>query len=353
MDNNTFKHARFANEITSTTAAGSSFTGAMNSKTVWGELSDAAKDSMYFADAVDVKQTAQGEKSYIARYRKYFPTQGAVTFDASEPTTTPITNFNTNLKDGVLITPTPYYAATAITGYGARTNINDLVRDKTDELSFALADKVDVYIATALAAATKTTSTVAGSTTLYAGGKVADSGLIAGDVLTTELINKAETILAGRKAYYWTGGVFTLSSGIKNPWRNDATDPFILMINQPQKKALRDSSQFVNAAEYGNRVVISSGEIGDYLGIRVICSNNTPYVAASGTAFDGGSVPTVGITRCLLMKGRAAYTFVWGRMPKFTPWADPRYDQAGFSLVCDYAGSIVHADAIVNIDVAD
>jgi N4-gp56 family major capsid protein len=257
------------------------------------------------------------------------------------------------LKDGVLITPSPYYAAAAITGYGARTNLNDLIRDKMDELSFALADKVDKYIADALAAATATTSTVAGATTLYGGVATADSGLIAGNILTTELINRAETILAGRKAYYYNGGVFTASSGVKNPWRNDNTDPFVLMINQPQKKALRDSSQFVNAAEYGNRVVISSGEIGDYLGIRVICSNNTPSVGIGGTAFDGGAVTTVAATRCLLMKGRAAYAFVWGRMPTFTPWADPRYDQVGFSLVCDYAGSIVHADAIVNIDVAD
>jgi N4-gp56 family major capsid protein len=316
-------------------------------------MSDAAKDTMFFLDAVDVKQLGQGEKSMVVNYRKYYPIQSGVTFDTSEPTTGDITNYGTNLKDGVVITPTPFYSQATITGYGARTNLNDLVADKMDELSYALADKVDVYVATALAAATQTTSTVAGATTLYGGDANADSALAAGDVLTTELINKAETILAGRKAFYYNGGVHTLSSGVKNPWRNESTDPFVLMINQAQKKALRDSSQFVNAAEYGNRVVISSGELGDYLGIRVICSNNTPSVAASGTAFDGGSVPSVDITRCILMKGRAAYTFVWGRSPTFQPWAKPWADQKGFSLVCDYAGSVVHADAIVHIDVAD
>lgn len=354
MDRNTFKHAKFASEITSTTARGSALSGYVNNKVVWaGQLSDGAKDNMFFLDAVDVKQLSQGEKSIVVNYRKYYATQGGVTFDTSEPTTSQITNFGTNLKDGVVITPSPYYSQATITGYGARTNLHDLVADKMDELSYALADKVDVYIAAALAAATQTTSTVAGATTLYGGGKNADSALIAGSVLTTELINKAETILAGRKAYYWTGGVFTVSSGTKNPWKNEARDPFVLMINQPQKKALRDSSQFINAAEYGSRVVISSGEIGDYLGIRVICSNNTPQVAAAGTAFDGGSVPTVDITRCILMKGRAAYTFVWGRSPTFQPWSDPRYDQKGFSLVCDYAGSVIHTDSIVHIDVAN
>jgi N4-gp56 family major capsid protein len=354
MDRSTFKHARFANEVTSTTARGTALSGYVNNKVKWaGQLVDAAKDSMYFLDAVDVKQLAQGEKSIVVNYRKYYARQDGVTFDTTEPSDTEITNFGTNLKDGVVITPVPYYAQATITGYGARTNIHDLVLDKMDELSFALADKVDVDIAEALAEATQTTNTVAGATTLYGGDATAESDLGEGDILTTELINKAETVLAGKKAYYWTGGVYTKSTGTKNPWRNDNTDPFVLMINQPQKKALRDSSQFVNAAEYGSRVVISSGEIGDYLGIRVIVSNNTPQVAAGGTALDGGSSPSVDMTRCILMKGRAAYTFVWGRSPTFQPWAKPWLDQKGFSLVCDYAGSIVHADAIVHIDVAD
>ena len=73
MDRNTFKHARFANEVTSTTARGSPFTGYALNKVVWaGELVDAAKSSMYFLDAVNVKQLAQGEKSIVIPYRKYF-----------------------------------------------------------------------------------------------------------------------------------------------------------------------------------------------------------------------------------------------------------------------------------------
>lgn len=354
MDRNTFKHAKFASEITSTTARGTSFTGYANNKVVWaGELSDGAKSSMYFLDAVNVRQLSQGEKSIVVPYRKYYPISTGVTFDTTEPTTSAITNFGTNLTDGEVITPTPYYTQATITNYGARTHIRDLVMDKMDELSYALADAVDLYISAALAAATQTTSTVAGATTIYGGDATSDNGLAAGDVLTTEKINQAEVILAGKVAYYWTGGTFTKSTGTKNPWRNETSDPFVLMIGQNQKRALRDSSQFVNAAEYGSRVVISSGELGDYLGIRVICSNNADSVEASGTAPDGGSAPAVDMTRCILMKGRAAYTFVWGRSPTFQPWSDARYDQKGFSLVCDYAGAVVHDDAIVHIDVSD
>jgi N4-gp56 family major capsid protein len=354
MDRNTFKHARFANEVTSTTARGSPFTGYALNKVVWaGELVDAAKSSMYFLDAVNVKQLAQGEKSIVIPYRKYFVEGSTVNFDDTEPTTSDMSQFGTNLIDGVVITPSPYYKAAAITGYAAQGNLRDLVADKMEELSYGLANKVDVGIAGALAAATQTTSAVAGATTLYGGDATSDNGLKSGDVLTTELINKAERILSGKYAYYWNGGTFTKSTGTKNPWSNEATDPYVLMIGQSQKEALRNSSQFVNAAEYGSRVVISSGEIGDYLGVRVIVSNNIPEVAAGGTALDGGSAPSVDMTRCILMKGRKAYTFVWGRAPKFTPWVDERKDQRGITLICDYAGSIVHADAIVHIDVAN
>ena len=356
MDRTTFdrklRSANFTNEVTSTTARGSSFTGYMN-KAIWqGEMSDAAKDTMYFLDAVDVRILPEKQAQYKVHYRNYYPIGSSVSWVTSEPTST-ITNYNGNHVDGVIIEPTAYSQAATVTNYGDYHNMRDLIRDKMDELSYALADKIDVTIATALGDATETTSTVSGAITLYGGDATSDNGLTAGDVLTPSLINEAEVLLSGRKAYYWNAGTFTLSTGVKNPWKNESTDPFVLMIGPRQKQALRNSSQFVNVSEYGSRVVISSGEIGDYLGIRVICSNNVEQVAASGTAPDGGSAPSVAMSRCLLIKGRAAYTFVWGRTPKFSNWEQGWADLKGITLTCDFAGSIVHADAVVKIDVSD
>jgi N4-gp56 family major capsid protein len=354
MDRNTFKHLNFANEVSSTTARGSALSIYMNAPAEWqGELSDGAKSAMYWLDSVDVKMKSENVAYYVVNKRNYYPLGTGVSFDSSEATTSDISNYGTNHIDGVSIQPGPYAKSAVVTNYAENQNLRDLIRDKMDELSYALADKVDNYIAAAIGDATETTSTVAGAMTLYGGSAAADSGLGAGDVLTTEIINKAEILLAGKYAYYWTGGVFTKSSGVKNPWSNAPTDPFVLIIGQHQKKALRDSSQFTNAAEYGSRVVISSGEIGDYLGIRVICSNNVESVAAAGTAPDGGSAPSVDMTRCILMKGRAAYTFVWGRAPKFSSWELPWRDQRGITLTCDYAGSVIHSDAVIKIDVAD
>lgn len=355
MDRTTFakvRTANFTNEVTSTTARGSSFTGYMN-KPIWqGEMSDAAKDTMYFLDAVDVRTLPEKQSQYKVPYRNYFPKGSSVSWDTSELTAA-ATNYGTNHIDGKIIEPTPYSQAAYITNYGDYHNARDLVRDKMDELSYALADKIDVTIATALGDATETTSTVAGAITLYGGDATSDATLSTGDVLTPALINEAEVLLSGKTAYYWNSTTFTACSGIKNPWKNEPTDPYVLMIGQRQKQALRNSSQFVSAAEYGARTVISSGEIGDYLGIRVICSNNVESVAAGGTAPDGGSVTGAAMTRCLLMKGRAAYTFVFGRSPRFETWTKGWEDAKGITLVCDFAGSIVHADAIVKIDVSD
>jgi len=354
MDENTFKHANFANEITSTSAEDSALSAHVNRGVEWqGDLSDAAMDTMFFLDAVDVKTLPEGNAQYVVNKRKYYATQGDVAFSTDEPETEDIGNFGTNLVDGVIITPQRYYKAATVSNFGNRTNLRPLVQDKRDEMSYAMADLIDYTISRALGDATETTSTVAGAMTIYGGDATSDATLIAGQVLTTELINEAEVLLSGRAAYYWNSTVWTASSGTKNPWQNEAKDPFVLMIGQRQKQALRNSSAFVNASEYGNRVVISSGEIGEYLGVRVIVSNNAESVAAAGTAPDGGSAPAVNMTRCLLMKGRKAYTFVFGEKPKFTPFIKEWRDQRGIVLTADFDGKTVHDDAIIKIDVAD
>lgn len=379
MDRSTFerkyKIANFTNEVTYSTSEGSAFSGYLNQKVEWqGELSDAARYTMYFLDAVDVRTLPEKWAQYVVNYRQYYPLQSTVSFDTTELTdsTSQFTNFGTNLVNGVIIRPTPYSKAAVITNYGEYHNLRDLLRDKMDELSYALTDLIDVSIAEGLSSNNDSTSTVANAIQIYGGSATNDAALTTGMVLTPSLINQAEVLLSSKYQYYWNGSTFAKGTGIKNPWKNEPTDPFVLMIGPRQKQALRDSAQFINASQYGDRVVISSGEIGDYLGIRVLVSNNIPteasgaaataaYVTANGsytsnTTLDGktsASYPTVDITRCFLMKGRAAYTFVWGRTPQFLTWEKPWADMRGITLVCDFAGSIVHADAMVKIDVSD
>lgn len=54
----------------------------------------------------------------------------------------------------------------------------------------------------------------------------------------------------------------------------DDYDPEFLVISPAHQHDLRTDSQFTNAAEYGDREVVANGEIGTYLGVRVVVSSN-------------------------------------------------------------------------------
>jgi len=352
---NNRKYAAFANEVTSSSAQGSSLTAHVNEGVEWqGELSDAAIDEMLWLNAVDVRMLPEGNAQYVVNKRKYYERGSSISFDTSEITTTDISNYGTNTIDGVVIEPQPYYKSAAVTNYGSRRNIRNLLKDKMAELSFGFADLSDNYVATQISTgATQTTSTVAGAMTLYGGNATADSGLTSSDILSIDKINEAEALLRGKVAYYWNSGTFTRSSGTKNPWQNTNAEPYTLFIGPQQLRALRASSQFVNAAEYGSDSVISNGRILNYLGVKIVVSNNIYSVAASGTAPDGGSSPSVNMTRCVLMKAKKAFTFVYGNKPTFKKWVDDKKDQEGVTFTCSFQGKVVHDDGIIVIDVAD
>lgn len=351
----TYKNATFANEVSSTTSRGSSFTGYVNQGVKWqGELSDAALDEMLWTSVVDVKMLEEGNAQYIVNKRKYFDRASTYSFDDTEPTTSDISNYGTNLIDGVTIQPEPRYKVARITRFGNRVNRRDLLQDKMEELSFGFADLVDSYISEQISTeATMTTSSIAGAMVLYGGDATADDELASADTLDIDLINEADSLMRGKYAYYWTGGTFTKSSGTKNPWQNTVSEPYVLMIGPKQLKALRGSSQFTNAAEYGSDSVISTGRILDYLGTKIIVSNNVHSVSSGGTAPDGGSSPSVDMTRCVFMKAKKAFTLVWGEKPSFVKFDIHERDQEAVKVRGDFAGSVIQNDSIIYFDVAD
>lgn len=63
----------------------------------------------------------------------------------------------------------------------------------------------------------------------------------------------------------------SISSAMQNIEDNNYS-PYFLVISPGQQHDLRTDSQFTNAAEYGDREVIANGEIGSYLGVRVVTS---------------------------------------------------------------------------------
>ncbi|RLG11857.1 N4-gp56 family major capsid protein [Candidatus Pacearchaeota archaeon] len=325
------------------------------------EVVDAAKKQLYFANFVRVIHAPQGTKDVVIPKRSAYLGRSGVSFDTSEPDTSDITVTDLTSLDSVTATPSPVFAGVAISNYALRTNALNLVQAAKEELSYAIGDRVDRAIAVALGDATAATSSAAGAQLLYGGDATSDTSLSDGDVITTDLVAKAKRYLQTTVCKYWSSGTEGTSSATKNPWQNTADDPFVLFIGPAQEEVFLKDSQFVNAAEYGSDIVIQNGEIGSYLGIRIVVTNNVESVAA-GTTFsssapapDGTTSGTAAtdFTRCILCKPKAACALVWGRDPQIKVFDYPQRDQTWITLVADYAVKVIHDDAIVWLDVAD
>ena len=127
-----------------------------------------------------------------------------------------------------------------------------------------------------------------------------------------------------------------------------------MYIGPAQQEAFLTDSQFTNAAEYGGRGPILNGEIPGYLGIRIVVTNNVEQVASGGADLcEEGSTAGTTMTRCILLKARKACAFAWGLKPKLSFFNHIIEISQEIVLECAYDIEILHADAIVFIDVAD
>jgi len=109
-----------------------------------------------------------------------------------------------------------------------------------------------------------------------------DSTIDAGDVLSPEDLNEARTLLEAAD-------------------RGASTGQLVFFAHPYQVKALRDDSQFTNAGEYGNNEIVLNGEIGKYLGIKIVETTNVQAYTSSGTDF------TTNGYEGLLMNAKYAY----------------------------------------------
>jgi N4-gp56 family major capsid protein len=317
---------------------------------VWlKEIVDAAQEQQQFVQFAYQTTLPQGTSDVIIPYRTNYMS----TWNSSVTPGTAV-NFTrlTNVK-GKQLTPADENYAVAVTYDTIRKGGVDWLKAAKDELTYKVGQAVDIAIATALDDATAATSTVAGAQTVYGGDATRDSDLTTGDTITTAMVAEAARKLKSKNCYYWTLGTSeSLCSAAKNPWQNTAQTPFILAISPEQEEAFRTDSQFVNAAEYGGREVVANGEIGQYLGIRIVVSNNTPKYAASATGPDG-TTTTVPITRCIMYVGKKASAIAYGQKPKLHVVDYPSELEQRLIIEQAYQAGIVQNDAVCWIDVAD
>jgi len=145
------------------------------------------------------------------------------------------------------LTPVEIGAAVRITKEAVEKVQIDLLKDATDQLAEALAQREDQDILAALAGAT--------GHILYGGAKNADASLSLGDVLTTDMI-------ASGVAYI----------------REDNFEPDTLIIHPTTERELLKLAAFTNASTYGKDDVVQKGEIGKYLGLKVISTTNVERI---------------------------------------------------------------------------
>ena len=339
------------------------------------EVMDAAKKQFFFANFVSTYTLEPGTRAIEIPRRTLYEGYAGATWNTSGgesggsgagtgPYANTIADISWTTLDNsanVLATPLPIQMGYALRRYDVRSNALNLSQWAKDELSYAIGDRVDVEIGLAYGSNDKTTlaaSGTAGKIGLYGGDATSAATLAAGDTLTTDLIATAARYLKSKQNWYRASGsgqygTFTYDSTVeKNCWQNTPDDPFVLFIGPAQEESLRKDSQFVNAAEYGDNTIVQNGEIGQYLGIRIVVTSNVEQTAASGTDPDN-TTAAVATTRCILTKPKKSIALVWGQAPSIEVFEYQSQDQIRIGLYCAYSIVAVHSDAVVSIDVSD
>jgi N4-gp56 family major capsid protein len=303
-----------AGTATTTASAGlnSIVTGVVGK--VWlDELIAAAKKKMFFEQFAYVATAPKGNKDVAIPLYTSNISFSVTTTEATHRTMTEINNLTT-----VVFTPSTKKMGVAISKDVVRTSQTDVVRFAREQMVYDAALTIDKAFDTAIKADTTNTQ-------LWGGGRASEGALVAGDVLDTDLIAKANRVLKS------------------NGWYPEPDKPFVLFLPAVSEEALLKDSQFMNASEYGSNEVVMNGEIGRYIGIKVIsteqCSSGTFNSLAGHYVY--------------MIKGKVSYGIVYGEKP--TLEFEYKMDDAEYRVYLDmcYQCKVLQGSAIQVMKVLD
>jgi|GEM_PF-1455199 len=348
---------------------GSSYTGYALLPGIWVKrVVDAARLDARFLDTVIQETVPEGSDYIIIPKRSKYTAESSFT-TSSEPTSD-ITATDITTPDGVRLEPTDYNALVSLSYRAVETNSVNMVQYCRDELQHFYEQKIDTIIrnytmgdansteANLTAAPTPMSDTVNGAQTIFGGdADASDDSLATGDTLTTDLIAKARRMLMSTIGYYWSDtSTHSKASVSKNPWTSTPQEPFVLFIAPEQEEALLNDSQFTNAAEYGSNEVVLNGEIGQYLGIKVISTHKcTSFTDGNYIYLDGTINPLMNVDGhiCMLAKSKRYGAIAFRKRAQLKVFDYPTQAQIRILLSTAFAASEVHPDAIVRIVVSD
>ncbi|MFA5132878.1 MAG: hypothetical protein WC444_06155 [Candidatus Paceibacterota bacterium] len=373
----TWKTFELASAVTqqSTTRGTALSTKYMLLPVAWAKAAmDAAKENMRFVETCKQELMKEGQSTYVIPKRTKYMADGDWEASAEEYTTANTEMLWTDITtpDGVEFTPTEYNYGVAITDKNVRTNALNIVQFCREELQYKLENHQDNLVRNALLGvsnsveATVTTAagpvamsnSVNGATNLMGGdATMADLSLVDGDILTTELMKKAVRHMTSDKGYYWSNTTtHTPSAVTKNAWEPTASEPLVWYIAPENRTQLQDDSQFMSAAEYGSDKVLLKGEIGEFIGTKIICTTKvTKFVANDYIWMDGTINPTVNCSgrQVSLQKSGKAMGLVYGAKPTIEVFREPSYRQVRMCLNMAAQAKPIYDDAIVKICVSD
>jgi len=278
---------------------------------------ETAKKKMYFEQFAYVGRTQKGNKDLavpIATTNKSFTNSKS---EAAARTLTEMDNVT-----AIVFTPVSANLGACISKEVVLTSQVDFVRFAREQMAYDAALKIDTALATAIAAEASPAATI------YGGDATTTGTLRAGDIMTTTLVAKAQRYLKA------------------NGWVSEPDKPFVLFVPAVAEEAFLRDSQFVNAAEYGDNTVVANGEIGRYLGVRVIVTEQCP----AGTTWGAGALAG---HRCFLLKARVAYGIVYAEQPTLD--FEYKKDEAAYYIYLDmrYHCDTLQGNALVIINVSD
>jgi len=333
---------------------------------------DSAKERMRFQQIIAQHTLPAGHKDLIIPKRKNYFADGSWGTSAAEYATgTEITFTEITTQGAVQFTPVKYNYGVQLTNESVRTNVLNAVQFCREELAYKYENSIDTITRDALigtitgsggtptAGATEMAAAAVGSQTIF-GGDATDAAdsLDDGDTLTPEMIKKARRLLQSTTGYYWNSNAWTAVSSTypTNPWVSEPNEPFVLMIAPEQEESLLNESQFTSAAEYGSQKVILSGEIGQYLDVKVVSTTKMPggadnslcYVTASASVdFDTNA------HMAAMFKSQKVGAGVFGQSAQFKVFDWPSEDAVRMTLGYAYAADNVFDDAQIRMFVTD
>ncbi len=225
----------------------------------------------------------------------------------------------TNL-DSVDATPTWDLGAIAITKELVKTCAVDLI----ELAKYMIAQDAEQNIEEAIVTEIETAST----NNTYGGDAVSVASLETGDTITPSLVIKSRGLI-----------------------RNVSGFPKFLFIAPQQETALIQFSDFINASEYGGREVVLNGEIGKYIGMKVIVTENVNEKTNGEHSW--------GVTghQCFILGqnqfGQNAGTLVWKEKPKFTYEYLPRFTNHYIYRDAAYAHQLTNEKLVSQLFVTD